>query len=96
MVSTWAWTATPTGPILLDLEEARADALQKVAPGHNSYSTAMDWDKLHIHTYAWTGERPPKPVVHKTVDIWFDFKDAKLIPKRVELSEPGHDTKHWP
>jgi hypothetical protein len=96
MVRTWAWTGTAAGPILLDVEQAQAEALQKVAPGHNSYSTGIDWDTLHIGTWSWAGEWPRKPGVHESVDIWFDFKDAKLIPKRVELSEPGHETKHWP
>jgi hypothetical protein len=92
MVQTWAWTETVAGPILLDIEQARNDAIQKVAPGHGSYSTFIDWDTLYTRTYAWPG----KVGVHETVDIWFDFKDAKLIPKRVELSEPDHETKHWP
>jgi hypothetical protein len=96
MVQTWAWTETVAGPILLDIEQARNDAIQKVAPGHGSYSTFIDWDTLHTRTYAWTGEWPGKGGVHETVDIWFDFKDAKLIPNRVELSESDHETKHWP
>ncbi len=88
MFRTWAWTGTVSGPILLDIEQAQNDGVQKVAPGHASYNTGMDWDTLHIRTYAWPGEWPGKVGVHETVDIWFDLKDAKLIPKRVELSEP--------
>ncbi len=96
MVQTWAWTDTVAGPILLDIEQARNDAVQKIAPGHGSYSTFIDWDTLHTRTYAWPGEWPGKVGVHETVDIWFELKDAKLIPKRVELLEPDHETKHWP
>lgn len=98
---TLAWTDSKVGPIRLDIEKSRNDAIGLVAPGHTSYDSAVDWDALHILTWSWPGEWPGKASVRETAEIWFEIKDSKLVPKKVELTEEDHETgrslaKRWP
>ena len=49
----------------------------------------------------WPGEWPGKASVRESAEIWFEIKDSKLVPKKVELTEKDHETgralaKHWP
>jgi hypothetical protein len=58
-------------------------------------------DTLHILTWSWPGEWTGKATVRESAEIWFEIKDSKLVPKKVELTEEDHETgralvKHWP
>ena len=44
------WTDSKAGPIRLDIEKSRNDAIGLVASGHSSYDSAVDWDTLHVVT----------------------------------------------
>ena len=99
MVRTWAWTSSAAGPILLNVDDAANEAVQKVAAGYSCYNTEIEWSALHIHTWCWQGEWLNKPSVRHVMDAWFDLEDGRLVPKRVDLSPidlPGEESKHWP
>lgn len=98
MVRTWAWTSTDAGPLLMDLDQSLRDAIQKVSAVHNCYNTEVEWETLHLRSWCWSGEWPGKVSVKGVIDVWFDFKDAKLVPGRVELrnTENAADIKRWP
>jgi hypothetical protein len=93
---TLAWTDSKGGPIRLDIQKSRNDAIGLIAPGHSSYDSAVDWETLHVVTWSWPGEWPGKASVRETAEIWFEIKDSKLVPKKVQLSEVDHETRHWP
>jgi hypothetical protein len=98
MFRTWAWTSSDAGPVQLDFEQTLRDAIQKISPAHSCYDTKFEWDTLHIQSYCWTGEWPGKPGVKDVIDMWFDFKDGKLVPQKVELrsGEIAPEIKRWP
>jgi hypothetical protein len=98
MVRTWAWTFTAAAPLQLDLEQALGSAVQKVSSTHRCYDTEFEWETLHLLSWCWSGEWPGKPGVKDQINIWFDFKDGKLVPKQVELRniENANGTKRWP
>ena len=98
MVETWAWTASTDGPVRLDVAQALRDAIQKVSPIHNCYSTEWDWNNLQVRTWCWPGEWMNKPSVKYQMNASFDFSNGKLVPRRVELQhlEEASDIKRWP
>jgi hypothetical protein len=98
MVTTWAWISTNSGPVQLELDQAIRDAIDKISPVFNCYSTEFDWSKLYLRTWCWPGEWPSKPGVKDGIEAWFDFKDGKLVPNRVELRnfEDPESVRRWP
>jgi len=98
MVSTWAWTATNSGPRRLDMDQVLSAAIHKVSPVHSCYSTDFDWSNLHVLTWCWPGEYINKPSVKDEMNAWFEFQNGELVPKRVELRniEELAPVRRWP
>jgi len=100
MVSTWAWVWGAGGPVRLNTEGAMREAIQKVAPGFEGYSTSLDFRTLYCRTWVWKGEYPGKVAVSATVEAWFELGVDRLLLRRAIFSEDGADktrkTIRWP
>lgn len=95
-VEIWAWVLTPNGPVRLRVPEAVASAIDRVAPGHRGYQTSLDWTKMYLQTWTWSGEWPGKTGVKETVDVWFTLADDALQVRRVEFRSDGGSVRTWP
>lgn len=92
----WAWTLTPNGPVRLRVPEAVASAIDRVAPGHRGYQTSLDWTKMYLRTWTWSGDYPGKTGVRETVDAWFTLTNDGLVVRQVEFRLDGGSVRTWP
>ena len=100
-VRTRAWVWNRRGPLLLNAYAAIAEATAKLGTGYSCYGTGLDWESLYTRTLCSHGEVRNKASYHYQLDVWFDLKDAQLLPKRVELWDiaqegPRDEPKYWP
>ena len=98
MVKTWAWVWSSPGPVLVRVEDAVHEAIEKIAPGYVGYDMPLDWEHLRGDAPIWKeGKYVRKIDVHESVSIQFRLDGSRLIPVRIDYEDVVSKVeRHWP